>query len=113
MKKLMRFYKEDNRWYADVPEWTGSKADLEMVLGADDMLDVVSFRGNEKWVTVSDSASYAGQVPTLTMIKETPEDGGAEYTFNEWSCVKYGYTVWLCGVLGFVFGDLPKNIYIS
>ncbi len=35
MKKF-KFNKEaQNRWYIELPEWTGSKSELEMVFGAD------------------------------------------------------------------------------
>ncbi len=38
--KRLRFYKEeDHRWYVDLHEWNGSKEELEMVMGADIMLD--------------------------------------------------------------------------
>ncbi|MFN4885339.1 MAG: DUF6717 family protein, partial [Bacteroidota bacterium] len=29
-----------DRWYIDLPEWSGPRANLEMVAGADTMLDV-------------------------------------------------------------------------
>ncbi|MET3500543.1 hypothetical protein ABIC45_002134 [Mucilaginibacter rubeus] len=43
-----KFIKEDNgRWYIDLPDWQGVKADLEMVEGADTMLDYVGEGSNE------------------------------------------------------------------
>ena len=37
---ILRFYKsQDEYWYVDMPEWEGSIDALEMVRGADDMLD--------------------------------------------------------------------------
>jgi hypothetical protein len=39
--KTFKFEKEkDNRWYIILPEWTGEKEELEMVCGADSMLDI-------------------------------------------------------------------------
>jgi len=36
ISRKLKFYKEaDERWYVELPEWEGSKADLEMVAGAD------------------------------------------------------------------------------
>ena len=38
MKKTIRFYNEDNKWYADLPDYInagGTKEECEMVLGAD------------------------------------------------------------------------------
>ena len=40
MESKLSFYKEQERWYADIPEV--SKEDNEMVLGADIFLDKVS-----------------------------------------------------------------------
>ena len=46
-----------DRWYIDLPEWQGPRANLEMVMGADVMLDVLS-TGNERVnVTFSNHAT--------------------------------------------------------
>ena len=41
MKNLKFKKEEDNKWYIDLTEWTGDKADLEMVAGADILLDIL------------------------------------------------------------------------
>ncbi len=49
--RIFRFYKEeDNRWYIDLPEWEGSKEDLEMVLGADVLLFNLANEQDEVYV---------------------------------------------------------------
>lgn len=113
MVKSLRFYREGERWYADIPGWTGSKADTEMVMGADTMLNIISQGENEVWVSISDSPVNQGDMPTLTKVRDTPEDGGAEYLFRKWMGIQYNYNIWLCGVTEFVFGHLPHNIYMS
>ena len=40
MEKKVRFFKQDNKWYADIPNHT--LEDNEMVMGADIALDYVS-----------------------------------------------------------------------
>jgi hypothetical protein len=45
-----RFIKEGTEWYIDLPEYIengGSKGDLQMVEGADTMLDIISAGGDE------------------------------------------------------------------
>jgi len=43
MREKFRFYKADlGRWYIDISGWTVSLDELEMVQGADAMLDRVS-----------------------------------------------------------------------
>lgn len=37
MKTEVRFYKENGKWYADIPNHT--KEENEMVMGSDDALD--------------------------------------------------------------------------
>ena len=38
MERAIRFYKNaKHEWYADIPEWGGDIADLQMVEGADEL----------------------------------------------------------------------------
>ena len=39
MEQNLKFNKEADRWYIDLPDWTGTKGELEMVAGADTLLD--------------------------------------------------------------------------
>ena len=46
-----RFYKENGMWFIDLPEFLekglGTKANLLMVAGADELLDILSQNGTE------------------------------------------------------------------
>lgn len=107
------FYKDnDSKWYADVPEWTGEKWELEMVCGADTMLEIVS-QGEDKVRLTLSTAIFDGHNFTLDKIKDTPDIGGALYKMNEYNGIPFDIEVWLCHVTGFVFGHLPEIIYIS
>ena len=61
-----RFYKENEIWYIDLPEFLeqglGSKANLMMVDGSDALLDILSKNGTEVSVEFSqlpfDGATY-------------------------------------------------------
>ena len=66
--KTHRFYKEGKRWYVDLPEWMGTKADLEMVFGADTMLDIISNKGSEVKLNIS-LTEYPGATE-LKMLRE-------------------------------------------
>ena len=103
-----RFYKEtDLRWYVDLPEWEGSKDDLEMVSGADTMLDILSQGELEINVTFSEKP-FDNYKFLLTFNGKF--EGGANYHLqNE----LFDFNVWLCYVTKFVFGYLPKKIYIA
>lgn len=105
--KSIKFYREKcGRWYADIPEWTGSKDDLEMVMGADTMLEYMSEGEAELFLTISeeefDSHKY------VLEFKEEMYDG-ASYLFKG-NFVEYD--VWLCSVTKFVFGKYPSKLYL-
>ena len=52
--KKMTFNKEDKKWYIFLPQWEGDKSDLEMVSGADRMLDYLSNNTDTVTVDVSE-----------------------------------------------------------
>ena len=110
--KTFKFYQEpDTRWYVDLPEWTGSKADLEMVCGADMMLTRFAEGENKVSLLISETPLDDGCV--LELIRSTPEvGGGGNYKFFD-ANNEYVMDVWLCFVTEWVFsGILPKNIYV-
>lgn len=110
MKKL-RFYKEfDQRWYVDLPEWQGDKSDLEMVCGADNMLEYMSNFNDSVTLYLSDT--YFTNSNELVLISEC-EYSGADYKLVEFQGIKYDLDVWLCDVTKFVFGIFPKIIYLA
>jgi len=106
----LEFEKLNNgRWYIVLPDYPGAHADLEMVQGADKLLDQID-KKNKKWVGLS--------------VEETPSNfdfklvfmfkllGGAIYRFHN----PHGknYTIWLCKVTKYVFdGELPKRLYCT
>lgn len=108
-----RFYKDlENKWYIDLPHWTGHKDDLEMVMGADLMLDILS--QGEDTIHISFNINE----PDLYRIKlVSTMDGladGMTYT-SHWNndLNVSNFEVWLCHVTKFVFGYFPNIIYIE
>jgi len=106
--RTYRFNREDdNKWYVDLPEWEGAHEELEMVLGADTMLDILSQGENQVRLTLS-TEPFEGYKIELEFDREDSEGG--------WYNLKsdlFNFEVWLCHVTKFVFGELPQNIYIS
>lgn len=101
------FNKEQGSWYIDLPNWEGTKAELQMVAGADTLLDHLSNNGTT--VNVELSTEKAVTTPgfqTLKRIVKTPPNG----------CVYHlGFTpVWLCNVTTFVFDRIfPSQIHFK
>jgi hypothetical protein len=111
--RTFKFYKEsDSRWYVDLPEWEGPKAALEMVMGADTMLDILSQGTGE--VVMYMSTEFQERCERLVFLHETPDIGeGAYYHMESYMGLEFNLDVWLCDVTKFVFGDFPKEIYFS
>jgi len=108
MKKL-NFIKESNLWYIDIPEWTGSKAELRMVSGADTLLDVLDTNNNNKVYVEVDTEIFNNFDIKLSKIINV--FGGASYMAKS---KNFNKPLWLCAVTKYVFGGiLPKKIYIK
>ena len=109
----LRFYKDpDSRWYVDLPEWEGEKADLEMVAGADSMLEYMS--GGEADVTLSMSESEFTCDCVLQFVRLAEEyQNGAFYKMDKYRGIDVEIEMWLCDVTKFVFGRFPERIYVS
>lgn len=110
----LKFEKEEsNEWYIVLPEWTGDKADLQMVCGADNFLDIISKGESLVSVNVEREINNENGFPKFVLDKrhDTPEIGGAMYYIASFH--NQDFDMWLCDVTRFVFGgELPQNIYI-
>lgn len=111
--KRLKFYKEiDNRWYVDLPDWTGTKEDLELVAGADTMLDYMADGESEIWLVLSDEKF--DNADTLEFVRLATEiENGAFYLMKSYKGIELNLDLWLCDVTKFVFGDFPKTIFIA
>ena len=104
--KNYTFNKENGSWYIDLPNWEGTKAELQMVAGADTLLDKLSNQGTSVNVTMSIEKKSPEGFQTLRRIIQTPPNG----------CMYHlGIApVWLCNVTKFVFdGIFPKKIHFK
>jgi len=115
--KIVRFYKEDNRWYADVPQHT--KAENLMVAGADKFLDEICFGNDKVQLTVSDLISpkpafllhrinHNGYGATYEILESHPESPALGSDVHGLKNRK----LWLCNVVHTVLGEHPRYISI-
>lgn len=113
MKDIFRFYKTaDGRWYIDLPEWSGSLDDLQMVEGADTMLDRVSGYTNECHLEMSDEP-FDGADRVRLVEDLSKSVGGGNYIMETYQGEQINHAMWLCEVTVHVFHSLPEAIYIS
>lgn len=122
MEAKLRFFKQDKKWYADVPNHTLDEN--EMVMGSDTALDLMSDNKDEIVLTLSDKDDKHS---ILTMTMKEHDSEGAYYTlsgflYNKFldlfasdpSIVPFDITneIWICNVTHDVFRSHPKNIYL-
>jgi hypothetical protein len=110
--KTLDFIKEDTgRWYVVLPEWAGQKEALEMVLGADTLLDIAA--GNKcKSVRLNISEKQFDGSDELLLTKIDKIEG-AFYRLTEFEGKNIDLDMWLCDVTKFVMGGFPEKIYIQ
>jgi len=110
-----RFIKEGRDWYIDLPEYIengGSKGDLQMVEGADTMLDFISGGANEVSL-ILDRTAFSGSDTLKLLERCDPYVGGGYYNLKVFDGKEFKKTMWLCAVTEYVFGDLPEEIFIK
>lgn len=118
MIKTVRFYKEDNKWYADIPNHT--MEENEMVMGSDMMLDALSGGTNQIIIKLTDE-EYEN--PYLHFHMKSHDDEGAYYDINGLIYEEYApmlaelypgfeHEIWICNVTHDVFGEHPEDIYV-
>lgn len=109
-----RFYREDdNRWYIDLPDYIGDKADLEMVMGADSLLTIMSQNKKELHLTLTEDENVNEDCClTLCPKQDTvPREQGRFYLARLYDAIEF--EIWLCAVTLFVFnGRYPEIINI-
>lgn len=107
METKLDFVKLVGKWYADVPGWKGNIEDLEMVMGADQLLDYLS--NNTKFVSLTVSTENNGGIQC---VKTDDIYDGTEYHVLDENCpVK---NIWLCQVNNYFWGGYaPEKIWFK
>lgn len=113
MIKEYKFYKtEEAEWFIDLPDYInngGFIEELQMVAGADLMLDILSNYGEEVNLLIS-TEEFEG---CEKLIKSEWQlcTSGACYDLISQSDIPL--PIWLCDVTKYVFGNFPEVIYFK
>lgn len=107
--RQLSFERDGRRWYAVIPQWKGSRANLEMVAGADTFLESLDVL-NKGFITLDIDIKYSYGFHKLMKANEC-KYGGANYIYKPHQ--KLPKFMWLCEVTLFVFGKYPENIYFK
>lgn len=98
---------EDGKWYVVFPEYDGPQEDLEMVEGADKILDTLTEDG--MYVTLEVHLKEPTSNDYFTLEQEAHDEDGTFYNVKE--CDRFNGMVWLCNVAHEFFGDHPERIF--
>lgn len=107
---LFEFEKESNgKWYAIIPDWPYDHEELEMVDGADELLDSLTTDDRLVSIEVETEEPAADGYVTYTLVDH--DDYGGTYVTDDQNVeVK---KIWLCNVMHFAFeGEHPEILYI-
>ncbi|MET0637771.1 MAG: DUF6717 family protein [Chitinophagaceae bacterium] len=110
-----KFKLRSGDWSIVLPAYVlagGSPADLQMVAGADLLLDYYAAGQTSVSLLLSEKPIPLADVLDLNAIELPINGGGAFYTVHLHSGRLFSETVWLCNVVLFVFGKFPERIYI-
>lgn len=113
IQQTLTFAKEHTgRWYVVLSEWKGSKAALEMVEGADTMLDIMAQGGKKVTLTVSEQPFEVSNELILTEDLSN-SIGGGMYLLKVYQGEEINHKMWLCEVMNYVFKKLPPVVYFK
>ena len=114
MEKKLTFIKLAGKWFIHLPDYEGHYSELEMVLGADVLCDMIdTFDTGYITATISTEpkeSNFVTKEYVLDFVNSTVSNGeqdGANYRLREWKL-----DVWLCNVTKYVFGEFPATIYV-
>jgi hypothetical protein len=113
--KTYKFIRTGREWYIDLPEYVelgGDFGDLQMVDGADRMLDNIAGQADNVSLIISDN-KFPGADILILKEKCEPVIGGGYYFLENFEGNKFNQTMWLCQVTEFVFGGIPDQIFIK
>lgn len=103
----------DGRWYIDMP-WSGNRANLEMVAGADDLLTFLDTERKHKvtiHVVPSEEELFIDDHTELCQIDKSLT-GGSHYDATDFDGFRMR-RIWICPVTLCVLGCYPKYLYVK
>lgn len=105
----LRFYRDADGWFVDLPNWPGPQSALAMVQGADTFLERLGKRNPEVLVEISTQPQPESEWFSVNYVQRHPAGDGAYYR-----TLHFGqpHDMWLCGVTEFVLGRMPEVIYV-
>jgi hypothetical protein len=126
--QVLSFVKEAGIWYADLPEFLnsrlGTRSNLMMVDGSDTFLDLlcegqpnvtlhISIKPFIGWQSKLQKIGLGLNSHLLNSIGHASVEYGAYYQVTKLQRQPYNHRLWLCPVTEYVFGEYPKQIFLT
>lgn len=105
--QTLTFVKLSNKWFVDIP-YDGPVEDLQMVNGSDQFLDNLAKYNPTVRVKVTVSTEELPKYDYCFVISDI-DSGGATYVEK----AKKANNIWICNVTKLIFGEFPRNLYIT
>lgn len=107
----LTFVKLCNNWYVDLPQYGGELSELEMVAGADELLQEIVEQSDKTHQVTLEIVEDKKDSDIQLYLAELNNVGG---TYKVYSNDKFNTKeVWLCNVTKFVFGEHPDEIFVK
>lgn len=108
----LTFVKLCNKWYIDLPNYEGELFELQMVAGADDLLQEIANKSDKTNQVTIEIVENKKESDIQLDLVELTQSGG---TYKVHSVENQFETkqLWLCNVTKFVFGDHPEEIFVK
>ena len=99
---------EDGRWFVVLPDYEGDQEDLEMVGGADKLLDYLT-EDNMCVKLIVDDENVHYDWNRLDLVSH--DDSGGTYEVS--GVDGFDQEIWLCNVVHELYWDHPEVIYFK
>lgn len=108
----LTFVKLCNNWYVDLPQYDGKLSELEMVAGADDLLQEIANKSDKTHQVTIEIVEDNRDSDIQLYLVDLDNAGGTYkvYSSNQDFETK---NLWLCNVTKFVFGEHPDEIFVK
>lgn len=107
----LKFYKENGRWYADVPGHT--QEENEMVAGSDEFLEYISKGKSSVTVHISTTPVLNSINAKATFFMLKHNDCGATYQIASRDLNINGRIAWICNVTHDVLEEHPSYFFLN
>lgn len=113
----LRFVKKEAGWFVDLHDWDGSHEDLQMIAGADKLLDFAAEGKTEICVRLLRKNTL--EPVKIALGRRQYSHGGAIYDVLDHTGAQYTSAqlpvseIWICSVTRFVLHVFPEVINLT